>query len=446
MLNEAQKSKALKVWNYYLNKGKKFYNASEEYTQEELDKERLDAIPEVNSVITKYLQDEISLDEFKSSIDSINKSNRLWGFKGISGQMYFNMLYNSSSGYGMLDDLDSILKAVIDLPDNLSDAKSKITQLSEFSDKLREIVTDKRAAPRTGSCLFFISYFWQIQDHKKFPVYYKSMLDVLQDLNIWTPSGNYTTDYENFVTLNFELIDLFEGEPDKELNIWDIEHAFWVWGEDEPAPPQGPRGKPEDGDIYETLPSSYVPPVVSIVPLLARNDPVIQEACKQSGSSVENVFEDRIAVLFQMLGYGVEKLGQGYGRVPDGIAKCIEYHYAIIFDAKSRSDGYRLGTDDRAIREYISHETEKLKHQGYKNVYFVVISSEFLGDFDEVVMELKMATDIREIVFIQASALLTMLEQRLRNTELDLGPTGIQKIFAQSGIKTNAEVKEFLGL
>jgi|GEM_PF-6179323 len=47
---------------------------------------------------------------------------------------------------------------------------------------------------------------------------------------------------------------------------------------------------------------------------------------------------------------------------------------------KVRSGGYSLGTDDRAIREYIFHETERLKRQGIKNVYFLVISSRFKED------------------------------------------------------------------
>jgi hypothetical protein len=37
MLNQTQKNKVLEIWDYYIKNGKKFINASEEYTQEELE-------------------------------------------------------------------------------------------------------------------------------------------------------------------------------------------------------------------------------------------------------------------------------------------------------------------------------------------------------------------------------------------------------------------------
>ncbi|MCL6592102.1 MAG: hypothetical protein K6U80_19415 [Firmicutes bacterium] len=76
----------------------------------------------------------------------------------------------------------------------------------------------------------------------------------------------------------------------------------------------------------------------------------------------------------------------------------------------------------------------------------MVISSSFKGDYDDVIRNLKIETDIREIIFLEASALLTLLEQKLRNSDLDLGPKGIQSIFAQSGVITNADMKEFLSV
>lgn len=159
--------------------------------------------------------------------------------------------------------------------------------------------------------------------------------------------------------------------------------------------------------------------------------------------SVEKAFEQRISILFSIFGFKVEYLGQGYGRVPDGIAVSSEFHYAIIFDAKVRKDGYTIGTDDRAMREYIFQETGRLKQQGIRNVYYAIISSSFNGDFDDVIRSLKMETDIREVLFIESTALLSMLEQKLRKSDLDLVPKGIQNIFAQSGIITNSDIKEY---
>ncbi len=447
MLNEAQKNNALEIWENYKSSDKSFINANEEYTQEQIDNERNRLIPEIKITIDEFISDKIDITAFKSKIDSINKQNRLWGFKGINGQMYFNMLYNTSSGAGLLDRFIEILKKAIIIPSDISDAKSKISLLSSFSSSLAEYVTDKRGAPRTGSASFFISYFWQIQDPNKWPIYYNSMVKVTQDEGLWSPSGDNTKDYEDFYNLNIFLKNLFKWDsPKKEVTFWDIEHSFWKWNQ-----------KSEDLvettiDIIQTttkdeiieLPSSYIPPVVSIIPLLSKNDEKIIIACQNTGISVEKAFEQKISILFSMLGFKVEYLGQGYGRVPDGIAVSSEFHYAIIFDAKVRKDGYTIGTDDRAIREYIFQETERLKRQGIRNVYYAIISSSFNGDFDDVIRNLKMETDIREVLFIESTALLSMLEQKLRKSDLDLGPKGIQNIFAQSGIITNSDIKEYL--
>lgn len=446
MLNANQQEKAIKVWKAYLNSDKKFENANTITSQDEIDKARLEIIITANNNLQKYLEGKISLDEFKSENDGLNKKHRLWGFRGINGQMYFNMLYNSSTNTGRLENLDLILKEVLNLPASIDEAKRKITLLAEFSDSLSKYVSDKKTAPRTGSINFFISYFWQLQGHNKWPIFYKSMVDVFQDLDLWTPSWDYPKDYEEFYELNNELINLYSKE-NKKISYWAVEHAFWIWAQNtDDSSGNTTITKPEVPVKVKSLPSSFIPPVVSIIPQLALNDSELEKLCSESGISIPKAFEERISMLFRMLGYDVELLGQGLGRVHDGTAVCTEYHYAVIYDAKVRKDGYTLGIDDRAIKEYIGAETDRLKRQGIRNVYFLIISSFFKGDFDEVIRTLKIETDIREVIFLEASALLTMLEQKLRNPEIDLGPKGLQNLFAQSGVLTNSDVKEFLGI
>ena len=441
MLNEAQKQKALDVWNYY--------QSSQEsvVAEENVDKQRNEALPYAKECIAKYLADDMTIEDFKTEIDGFNKKNSLWGFKGINGQMFFNMLYNASSGAGMVDNLDKTLKTAILIPQNITEAKQKITVLTNFSNSLSTYVSEKRSAPRTGSALFFISYFWQVQDFVSWPIYYKSMVDVFQDLGLWSPTNDYPRDYEEFYLINGELQPLFHKETQQSISLWAIEHAFWVWGEKtEEVMEKLVSDKQDEKFLRAELPTSFIPPVVSILPLLAIRDEEIEQLCIKSGRSIEKALEEKISILFKMLSYKVETLGQGHGRVPDGIAICSEYYYAIIFDAKVRKEGYSLGTDDRAIKEYIFHETERLKRQGIKNVYFAIICSYFRGDFDVIIRNMKMETEIRELLFIEVSGLLTILEQKLRNPDLDLGPKGIQNLFAQSGILENKDIKEFLGI
>lgn len=87
------------------------------------------------------------------------------------------------------------------------------------------------------------------------------------------------------------------------------------------------------------------PPIIAILPRMAVNDETLVEASKKSGISLERAFEKYIGVAFKILGYQTELLGQGKGRVPDGLALAHEESYAILWDAKVRRDGYSIGTD-----------------------------------------------------------------------------------------------------
>lgn len=445
MLNDAQQRNALKIWESYEESDKSFPNAGGNTFQQELDEKRLRIIPQTQEIIGAFLNGTSDIATFKSKIDSLNKQHPLWGFRGANGQMFFNMVLNVVSEAGRMDGAVDLLKNVLHRPSDMVDAKAKVEMLSRFSDSLADYAPDARSAPRTGSVPFFVSYFWHIQSYKVWPIYYNSMVAVLQDEGLWSPTVDNASNYESFCILAAYLADLFKRHSNlQEVAFWDVEHAFWRWGAmkqpDHVTPPPPPETPPTE---HETdLPSSYLPPVVSVIPLLSLNDPSAIRACEAMGVSVEKAFEQRIAVLFGMLGFKVETLGQGYGRVPDGIAICSENHYAVIFDAKVRKDGYSMGTDDRAMKEYILLETDRLRRQGIRYVYFAVISSKFNEDFAEVIRTLKMETDIREVVFVEAAALLSILEQKLRNPELDLGPRGIQNIFADSGVVKYSDVME----
>jgi len=445
MLNESQQKKALEVWRKYASGEHLMPNPSGVSTPSALDEQRRQVIPKIKLLIGDFVQGRISLDQFKSTNDGINKRQNLWGFRGMNGQMYFNMLFNSCEGE-KAGELETVLKACIQTPSKIQEAKSKIERLVNFSIESGEHFEDRRQAPRTGSCLLFISFFWQIQNHERWPMYYNSMVKVLMAESLWSPTYDYPSDYEAFYNLNVELQDLVLKETGKHASLWDIEHAFWIWGQEPDKTAISEEPEPKVATIATSdLPSSYVPPIVAILPQLARNDPAMIAACAKAGISVEKSFEERLGVLFQMLGFQVEKLGQGHGREPDGIASCREYMYGVVFDAKARQGGYSVGTDDRAIREYIARYTERLRKQGIRNVYFAVISSSFNGAFENVVRSLKIETDIREVLFIEVAALVTFLEYKLSNPGVDLGPSGLQGILVQSGVITDADMTEYLG-
>jgi hypothetical protein len=423
-LTNTQIEKALETWRDYIANCESFRNANKEMTPAEIDEERLKTIPEIVSLIERYIDGEVGLEEFKSATDSVNKRHRLWGFQGINGQMFFNMLTKTSLQNNCMDEFDVELKKAIIAPVNISTAERIINQFEKFTRKLGNFYQDRRVAPKIGSIPFFLSYFWQAQKIDTFPIYYTSLVNELSDLDIWKPLTDVSKSYVSFYHLSHELMSLYSKEAGRNVSLWDVEHAYWFRSQTNLQPEKEVIEKPvvigktpqvTITDDLSSLPESYIPPVVSILPKLSVNDPAITKLCEKAGRSVEKVFEERLAILFRMLGFEVDLKGQGYGRNPDGVALSHEFRYGIIFDAKVRQGGYSMGIDERAIREYIASTGDKLRRQGYRNIYFMLISSSFIGDHDSVIRSLKIDTDVREILLVEVSALLVLLEAKFRN-------------------------------
>ena len=145
---------------------------------------------------------------------------------------------------------------------------------------------------------------------------------------------------------------------------------------------------------------------------------------------------------FTILGYETKLLGQGAGRVPDGVATDLDNSYAILWDAKIRRDGYSMGTDDRTIKDYVTTQSRELKkRRSLRNIYYLVISSGFKDDFDDSIRTLKMETDVSEVVLLEARALVEMVDAKLRNPLLvSLGPDGLQRLYSDSGVITPEDV------
>jgi len=157
-------------------------------------------------------------------------------------------------------------------------------------------------------------------------------------------------------------------------------------------------------------------------------------------------FEKSINAAFTVLGYETKLLGQGQGRVPDGQALNVDDSYAILWDAKVRTDHHNMGTDDRAVREYITTQSRELKkRRGLRNIYYLIVSSEFADDSDDAIRSLKMETEVNEVCLVESDALIAMVEARMRSPrDVSLGPDGLQRLFSVSGVLSADAVRENL--
>lgn len=439
----------IRAWDSFKDNGFRMKDSQGEIVDmETADSRRRERIPTLNTLMDEFVEGNRALGDFKSEIDGQNKRFPYWGFKGMNGMMFFNMLY-TSAGEERRGELSELLQNVIRPPDGKMEAKDKIRALEGFVERLRNEVDDLRKAPRPGSIPYFLSYFWQIRDPDRYPIYYTSMVNALSDLAIWEPKDDLGDSYGEFWDLNEAMRDTLAEHTGRDIHLWTVEHVFWYWQqreefEEEKEPPPEAAAK--------TLPDSYIPPIVSILPDLAEKRQGVAELAEETGNAVETLFENRLSKCLEMIGFEVDELGQGVGRAPDGIAKDHLHNYAIIYDAKVRQDGYSMNTgDERQFQDYINREVPTLRSQGFRNIYFTVISGTFTDESRETIRALKMSTDIQEVRLVEVDALLAILENRLRDPRFSLGPgdvsgPGIQDFFAESGILSAVDIREELGI
>lgn len=461
LLSQEQRTRALEVMREYLAAPRNPDGRTPRVVQSERDDNRVKLIEgQLKPLLARYLAGQMSLPDFKSEIDGINKRHEYWGFRGIKGQMFFNMIVNIARDDAKQCDL--ALRGALAAPDGEQTAATHIrtfaAYVTELGDKVIKGGGSKHGRPKVGSVPFFLSYFWQVQDRLAWPVYYTNSVQTLADLNLWQPTGELATDYIDFKRIHEELCQVFSDATGESFGLYEVEHVFWFKGGNRfggatPLAKERPKGaEPRTpvraGIEHEAhLAQSYVPPIVAVLPLMATNEPSLQEAAKKSGTSLERAFEKGVDAAFTILGYDTKLLGQGGGRVPDGVAVSHDDSYAILWDAKIREDRYSMGTDDRAIREYITSQSREMKRKNnIRNIYYAIVSSTFADDFDDMVRSIKMETDVNEVVLLQADALVALVDNKLRNPrEIPLGPDGIQRLFSASAVLSADDVKELLG-
>lgn len=456
LLNPQQEQRALEVMSEYLTAPQDSDGITPRQADTASDRSRIQLIEqELRPLLRNYLAGQVPLNAFKSRVDGINKRHEYWGFKGIKGQMFFNMVANVADDE---QELDQELRSALQLPENETIASSRIKTFTSYAARLGEQAVEsggsRHSRPKLGSVPFFLSYFWQIHEPSTWPVYYTNSVNVITDLNLWQPTGELAPDYVTYKQLHEELATLFSSTSGESFGLYEVEHVFWFKGGN-PRGDEKPLQKPPVpitialptiGTEIPTLPDSYVPPIIAILPRIARNEPGLQEAAKRSGTSLDRAFEKGIDAAFRVLGYDAKLMGQGQGRVPDGIAISADDSYAILWDAKMRSQGYSMGTDDRAIREYITTQSREFKRRrSLRNIYYAIVSSGFADDFDDAIRTIKMETDVNEVCLIEAEALVAIVDAKMRDQrQVTLGPDGLQRLFSDSGVLTENIIRTTL--
>ena len=159
MLTQSQSENAIAAMRAYLAAPPNPDGRTPREVQSERDRGRVVLIEgELGSLLRQYLQDQLPLRTFKSQIDGINKRNSYWGFKGIKGQMFFNMILNVAPDQA---ECDRELKRAIKEPPDDASAREQIAVFHKYVTRIGEQFVDagnsRHGRPKPSSVPYFRS-------------------------------------------------------------------------------------------------------------------------------------------------------------------------------------------------------------------------------------------------------------------------------------------------
>lgn len=421
-MNSEISNSLLSIWKIYEHGGtKEKDNKGEEF--KEIDRNRLLAIEDIKDIIKQFTSGKANIYEFKTRLDSYNKQNNYWGFTAAKGQMFFNLLTRSSEEN--IESFSETLKDLISLPSSLKSALEKIQKLSNYASSFLANASDRRKIANPKSSAYFLSYFWQIHEPDTWPIMYSSMISAFEKIGLWNDTGSAAENYKQFYAYNEEAKQVLSKDLKRKISNWDLEHALWEFAGTTSVNSKTLKPKrryidkvPDEMTTANEVDRTYlsagfelndylIPTVAKLIELGASTE--------KRGTQKGSDFEKLVAETFKFLDFEVELLGQGTGREPDAILKFTEEHIAFIVDAKAYSNGYSLGTDDRAIKEYINKYCPKLKSKGYTKIGFIIVSNSFKSDLTELENEVTWTTDIKRFLPITTEALLHLLAYKIKD-------------------------------
>lgn len=188
----------------------------EQYARE--DALRKTIAKEMAELLKQFLGGEVGTDVLRETFDK--KTRNEWdafGFKGMSGAMFLNMLVKHLAEKA---DLAALLKAVLPVP---ADTDQGCKQMRSFFDRLQQYVASgvvTKAQIQAARVPFFVSAWWHVQSTEQWPVFYVSGRNVLQQQPDFTASGDVVEDYfafrEYFLGLGAAL----------KTDSWTLEHLL----------------------------------------------------------------------------------------------------------------------------------------------------------------------------------------------------------------------------
>lgn len=415
----------IEIWNAYIASERASKGPDGNYW-DAFDSARQTAIVDIKLILQELETGAITLPEFKSKLDSYNKRNNLWGFTATKGQMFFNQILRESEPN--LEQFTKDYLLYIKEPTNRAEAVQKIEQLEKYSAAFYAKQEDKRRGPNPVSVGYFLSYFWQIRNPEKWPILYSSLLQAWEQLGLWSPIQEQGKAYEEFNRINEEIREVLQIETGTKISNWLIEHAFWHYLGNEISSRPKEKSKPASKE-------RVIPPPIQ--PIEAQNTQLeikpkfdlseylgtrasrllaLGSESEKPSSQKGYEFEQGVSEVFKMLGFDMTPYGQGKGRFPDAVLKYPRERVAFMVDAKAYSKGYSIGTDYRAIDDYISTIGQQLIKDGYSKLGFIIVSNSFIdSEAEQFAGKVTWNTEVRRFIFLETEALLYLLALKIKD-------------------------------
>lgn len=208
----------------------------------EWDERRLAAIPEYLETMNGFLGGNVDVREFRSRIDSLGKSQPLFGFGGTS-QMFFNQLVNAAEP----DALDIALKSVLPAPADEADAREKLERFCAAVEASREHAESLGVTqPGVGRVATFVSFFWELQDREQWPRFFPNSRDLLEQHGLLDTNQGQPELYLAYRSVLAELKDRLG------VDTWTLEHLLWHLGDggkrQDPPKKSGEKGADPNGN------------------------------------------------------------------------------------------------------------------------------------------------------------------------------------------------------
>ena len=157
-------------------------------------------------LLGRYFDGSLAAADLQRQVDATNRQNPLWGFGGIKGQMFFNLLMKTAED---LSEFDTQFRSAIRVPAGEEDAATCLRNFKSYVVRIGrqflEAGGDVRKRPNPNSSAFFVSYFWQIQEREVWPVYYTNSVQVIEGMNLSEETGEIGQDYLTYKRLHETL-------------------------------------------------------------------------------------------------------------------------------------------------------------------------------------------------------------------------------------------------